>query len=74
MDFRGRSIVWHNYSTWMKVSLPQHIHIGSSGLLTFLQIFLNEWACGKIMEIQWVWSSRSATFLSGTPTQRMDNG
>ena len=40
----------------------------------FLTGIFNRWACGKIMKIQWGWSSRSATSLSGTPTQHMGDG
>ena len=48
-------------------SLPQRVHIGSSGMLTSLQGFLTGWASWKILERQWGWSSRSATFLAGNP-------
>ena len=66
-----RSIGWNYSSTCMTSSLPQSVHIRSSGLLTSLQGSLNGWACGENMERQWVWSSRSAIFLPGTLTQRM---
>ena len=74
MDLKWSSIGWHHYYTWITASLPQRVYIGSSAILTYLRGILNGWDCGEIVERRWGWSSRSATILAGTLTQRMGDG